>query len=205
MTLISATPAMGSLGLLLMLLIFMFAIIGMAQFSLIDLDGASEMNKHVNFQSFGASFLTLLRCSTGEAWNSIMFDSAQPRSLLYQCVEVEDYYTIVERGDDPTDTYGPKGCGTGFAIAFHLLFQVIVSQVFLNLFIAIIIDAFFGQSQDLPIKEKTLEDYQRIWSDFDKDATGFIPLRELPNLISDIANADKDLAGAMMVFREEYK
>ena len=122
MTLISATPAMGSLGLLLMLLIFMFSIIGMSQFSLIDLDGASEMNKHVNFQSFGASFLTLLRCSTGEAWNSIMFDSAQPRSLLYQCVEEEDYYSIVDRGDDPTDTYGPKGCGTGFAIVFHLCF-----------------------------------------------------------------------------------
>ena len=35
-TLIDATPAMGSLGLLLMLLIFMFSIIGMAMFSLID-------------------------------------------------------------------------------------------------------------------------------------------------------------------------
>lgn len=40
---------MGSLGLLLMLLIFMFAIIGMAQFSLVDLKDASEMGKHVNF------------------------------------------------------------------------------------------------------------------------------------------------------------
>lgn len=40
---------MASLGLLLMLLIFMFAIIGMANFALIDLEGASEMNKHVNF------------------------------------------------------------------------------------------------------------------------------------------------------------
>ena len=82
-TLIEATPAMASLGLLLMLLIFMFAIIGMAQFSLIDLDGASEMNNHVNFQGFGSSFLTLIRCSTGEAWNSIMFDSSQSRSILY--------------------------------------------------------------------------------------------------------------------------
>ena len=43
-TLIEATPAMASLGLLLMLLIFMFSIIGMSQFSTVDLDGASEMN-----------------------------------------------------------------------------------------------------------------------------------------------------------------
>jgi len=48
-TLIEATPAMASLGLLLMLLIFMFAIIGMSQFALVDLDGASEMGYHVNF------------------------------------------------------------------------------------------------------------------------------------------------------------
>jgi len=48
-TLISALPSMLSLGILLMLLIFMFAIIGMAQFALVDLNGASEMNQHVNF------------------------------------------------------------------------------------------------------------------------------------------------------------
>ena len=96
-----------------------------------------------------------------------MFDSSQARSILYQCEEVEDYYTITARKvEDPSlpgpdETYGPKGCGTSFAIAFHLLFQVLVSQVFLNLFIAIIIDAFFGQSDmsDLPVKAKTIDDF----------------------------------------------
>ena len=75
-TLMSALPAMGSLGALLLLLIFMFAIIGTSFFALVDLDGAAEMNKHANFQTFGASFLTLVRCATGEAWNSIMFEAA---------------------------------------------------------------------------------------------------------------------------------
>ena len=135
---------MASLGLLLMLFIFMFAIIGMSQFATVGLANAEEMNKHVNFQTFGAAFLTLLRCATGEAWNSIMLESAMPYSILNQCVESEDYDSIVARGDDPMKTYGPKGCGTGFSIVFHLLFQIIVSQVFLNLFIAIIIDTFFG-------------------------------------------------------------
>lgn len=82
-TLIGALPAMASLGLLLMLLIFMFSIIGMAQFALVDINGASEMNQHVNFQSFGPAFLTLIRCSTGEAWNSIMLDSSQNYNILY--------------------------------------------------------------------------------------------------------------------------
>ena len=135
---------MASLGLLLMLFIFMFSIIGMSQFATVSVDHDGEMGKHVNFQSFGASFLTLIRCSTGEAWNSIMLETALPFSILNQCVESEDYDSIVARGDDPMKIDGPKGCGTGFSIAFHLLFQIVVSQVFLNLFIAIIIDTFFG-------------------------------------------------------------
>jgi len=94
-TLIDATPSMASLGLLLMLLIFMFSIIGIAQFALTDLNGASEMNQHVNFQSFGAAFLTLIRCSTGEAWNSIMLDSAQSFSIMYQCEANESFETMI--------------------------------------------------------------------------------------------------------------
>ena len=67
--------------------------------------------------------MTLVRCSTGEAWNSIMFDSSHERTILYQCyVEEKGYDTIVEDGRDPTETYGPKGCGTSFALIFHLLF-----------------------------------------------------------------------------------
>ena len=49
MTLIDAAPAMGSLGLLLFLLLFMFSVIGIAQFGLVSLNGASEMSNHVNF------------------------------------------------------------------------------------------------------------------------------------------------------------
>jgi len=102
------------------------------------------MGYHVNFQTFGNAFLTLMRCATGEAWNSIMFESARPRNILYQCIDEESYEAIVERGEDPDDFTSPKGCGSSFAIMFHLLYQIIVSQVFLNLFIAIIIDSFFG-------------------------------------------------------------
>lgn len=99
-----------------------------------------------------------------------MFDSSHERSILYQCeVEEKGYDTIVEDGRDPTETYGPKGCGTSFALIFHLLFQVIVSQVFLNLFIAIIIDAFFGQADLalMPVKESAIEDFQRLWREYD--------------------------------------
>ena len=217
-TLISALPAMGSIAALLMLLIFMFAIIGMSQFALVDLEGADEMGKYVNFQTFGAAFLTLIRCSTGEAWNAIMFESSRSYSVLYQCNEEEDYDSIVADGRDPADTYGPRGCGTDFAIAFHLLFQIIVSQVFLNLFIAIIIEAFFGQAAAGALFEKlderTFEGFQRGWAEYDKTATGFITTGQLEKLIVDLASAKYDTASNLVLdsklvatdtaFRERY-
>ena len=86
-----------------------------------------------------------------------MFDSSRSYSILYQCVEGEDYDSIVAAGRDPSELTGPKGCGSDFAIAFHLLFQIIVSQVFLNLFIAIILEAFFGQSTSSSLFEKFQE------------------------------------------------
>ena len=104
--------------------------------------GQDAMHKHANFQNFGNAFLTLFRCATGEAWNSIMFDSARERSILFQCREKEDFYTWQAAGGTIYDSFA---CGSpAIAFGFHMSFQIIVSQVFLNIFIAIIIDSFAG-------------------------------------------------------------
>jgi hypothetical protein len=91
-----------------------------------------------------------------------MFESARPLSILYQCDDAEDYYSIVESGRDPDNPYQVNGCGNSFSITFHILFQIIVSNIFLNLFIAIIIDAFMGQADagSMPIVENVLLDFQ---------------------------------------------
>lgn len=43
-------------------------------------------------------FLTLMRCSTGEAWNAIMFDSGRGRDILFQCDEEYSYEAYVANG-----------------------------------------------------------------------------------------------------------
>jgi hypothetical protein len=47
-----------------------------------------------------------------------------------------------------------------------------VSQVFLNLFIAIIVDTFFGQNEkeNMPATELTIAAFVKIWSEFDPTA-----------------------------------
>ena len=72
--------------------------------------------------------------------------------------------------------------------------------MFLNLFIAIMIDAFFGQTDmaKMTVKEKTLEDFQKHWSKYDPEATGFISVHDLKHLFWDLANS-QDGGGALIL------
>ena len=84
------------------------------------------------------AFLLLMRCSTGEAWNSVMMDAGRTRSILFQCNPEADYYSIL------ANNMQTDGCGNSLAVPYFYSFTLIVSQIFLNLFIAIIIDSFLG-------------------------------------------------------------
>jgi hypothetical protein len=54
--------------------------------------------------------------------------------------------------------------------------MVIVSFVFLNLFVAIILESFntSQDEEDLKINQTTLDVFTQIWSKFDKKGSGFI-------------------------------
>ena len=172
----------------------MYAIIGVQQFGLIKIDGGIKdidgyylgqeaMHKHANFQTFGSAFLTLFRCATGEAWNSIMFDSARSRSILFQCRAEENYDSWIAAGGGIYDAFM---CGTPWiAFMYHMSFQIIVSQVFLNIFIAIILQGYFQamEQEKQTINKAVLEQYRDAWSKHDPYATGFIQVGNLINLM----------------------
>jgi hypothetical protein len=171
MTLFDAAPSLGSLGLLLIILFFMFAIIGRNLFSFAGIGAPNvELNEHANFRDFWTSFLLLMRCATGESWHMVMFDLARTYSLTNQCREGENYESMMQNGGEPF------GCGSPIAFGFFLIFQILVSQIFVNLFIAIIIDGFLGQSNqfELPIEQYSLYEFVKIWTKYDSEASGFI-------------------------------
>ena len=79
------------------------------------------------------------------------------------------------------------------AYTFFVLFHILVSQIFVNLFIAIIIDAFLGQSNqfNLPIEPYSLYEFVNIWAKYDPEATGFISIHDLEPFIIDLANSNE--------------
>uniref|UniRef100_A0A480M5G6 Voltage-dependent T-type calcium channel subunit alpha-1H isoform a n=1 Tax=Sus scrofa TaxID=9823 RepID=A0A480M5G6_PIG len=77
-TVVQALPQVGNLGLLFMLLFFIYAALGVELFGRLECseDNPCEgLSRHATFSNFGMAFLTLFRVSTGDNWNGIMKDT----------------------------------------------------------------------------------------------------------------------------------
>ncbi|KFV63670.1 Voltage-dependent T-type calcium channel subunit alpha-1G, partial [Dryobates pubescens] len=77
-TVMQALPQVGNLGLLFMLLFFIFAALGVELFGDLECDDSHPcegLGRHATFRNFGMAFLTLFRVSTGDNWNGIMKDT----------------------------------------------------------------------------------------------------------------------------------
>lgn len=96
-TLLLTLPALANIGSLLSLGIFIFSIIGMNNFAF--LKNGNEINEKANFRSFGNSFFTLLRISTGENWDGILTDSVAYQRPDFVCNQINDYYDFEKYGN----------------------------------------------------------------------------------------------------------
>ncbi|XP_047673623.1 voltage-dependent T-type calcium channel subunit alpha-1G isoform X9 [Tachysurus fulvidraco] len=98
-TVIQALPQVGNLGLLFMLLFFIFAALGVELFGDLicdDLHPCEGLGRYATFKNFGMAFLLLFRVSTGDNWNGIMKDTlrdcAQDTGTCYNTVVSPIYF-----------------------------------------------------------------------------------------------------------------
>ena len=73
-SLIVILPSIANVGSLILLMFFIFSVIGMNMFSRVI--HQKEINENNNFMNFGMSMILLIRCATGEKWNVIMRELA---------------------------------------------------------------------------------------------------------------------------------
>lgn len=76
-------------------------------------------------------------------------------------------------------------------------------MIFLNLFIAIILEGFnnTSEAETLPIQESTLDQFRSAWSEFDPNGSGFIQTDELNFFIKRLVDMDSPL----IVYPDELK
>ena len=144
-TIVLMLPSLVNISTLLMLIYFIYAVMGIQLFSKVALKEA--LHHRANFQTFYLALVTLFRCSTGEYWNELMHDLAgrDPNSEGEPCVDEPEYdpaYCGFEGSD--WETCKPlNGCGRGaWSYVYFMSFAIIVSFVFVNLFVTVILETF---------------------------------------------------------------
>ena len=73
-TMITNLPYLSNISCVLFLVLFIFSVMGMQLFAGTHLQEGGSLSQHANFQHISIAFMTLFRCTTGEAWNAIMYD-----------------------------------------------------------------------------------------------------------------------------------
>ena len=146
-TFVVTIPSLANIGGLLTLLLYLYSILGVFLFAPVKLQ--EYMNVHANFEGFGIAFLTLIRMATGEGWNYIMMDSKRQKNVLFDCVSDPTYEDYVD------NDFNTVGCGSSVAFLYFVSFLLMVTFIFLNLFIAIILQGFSdtNKSENLRISE----------------------------------------------------
>lgn len=166
--------------------LFVYSVLGVTIFSGIKQDGAISV--HANFTNFHNAIITLFRMATGESWHELMYDCARQKSIVFECLATQDYYSMKE--------FGRMECGNQIlAYAYFISFMIIVSFIFLNLFIAIILESFnTSQNEEgLKIGQQTLNQFSEIWSEFDKKGKGFIKYNELEQVMNRLISEESQM------------
>jgi len=97
LTLLNSLGSLGNAGGLLLLVMFVYSVIGVTLFATVKI--AEPLNVDiVNFQTFLNVFLILYRAICGENWHLIMDAIGRPRTLSFQCESDFSFSAYQETG-----------------------------------------------------------------------------------------------------------
>uniref|UniRef100_A0A8C5F4X8 Voltage-dependent N-type calcium channel subunit alpha n=1 Tax=Gadus morhua TaxID=8049 RepID=A0A8C5F4X8_GADMO len=169
-TFVQSFKALPYVCLLIAMLFFIYAIIGMQVFGNIELNEATAIHYNNNFQTFLQALILLFRSATGEAWHEIMLACLSNKPC-----------------DKLSATVGHE-CGSDFAYFYFVSFIFLCSFLMLNLFVAVIMDNFEYLTRDASILgPHHLDEFIRVWGEYDPAACGRMPYRDMFEMLRDMS------------------
>ncbi|XP_058915969.1 voltage-dependent P/Q-type calcium channel subunit alpha-1A isoform X3 [Kogia breviceps] len=173
-TFVQSFKALPYVCLLIAMLFFIYAIIGMQVFGNIGIDVEDEdsdedefqITEHNNFRTFFQALMLLFRSATGEAWHNIMLSCLSGKPC------------------DKNSGILTHECGNEFAYFYFVSFIFLCSFLMLNLFVAVIMDNFEYLTRDSSILgPHHLDEYVRVWAEYDPAACGRIHYKDMYSLL----------------------
>uniref|UniRef100_A0A674AH12 Sodium channel protein n=1 Tax=Salmo trutta TaxID=8032 RepID=A0A674AH12_SALTR len=174
--LMMSMPALFNIGLLLFLVMFIYAIFGMANFAYVKKkEGIDDM---FNFETFGNSMICLFQISTSAGWDNVL------EPIMSNSPEECEAYVV------NTGTNVRGNCGNpSVAIAFCVSYIIISFLIVVNMYIAIILENFSVATEEStePLSEDDFEMFYEVWEKFDAEATQFIEFSKLSNFADNLS------------------
>ena len=174
-TAIKSAPALGNVCLILFLIIFIYAILGMTIFQHVRFN--KGLDKVVNFQTFWSSVGVLFRISTAAGWNVILNATmTQQPPACNPTLVFKDTGNGITKGD----------CGNkNVAIIYFVSYIMLLSWIIVNVYIAVMLENFrLAQAQEtIGITEDGIEAFYDVWQKFDPIPTQFIQVSELKSFV----------------------
>ncbi|XP_067398907.1 sodium channel protein type 5 subunit alpha-like isoform X2 [Emydura macquarii macquarii] len=168
--LMMSLPALFNIGLLLFLVMFIYAIFGMANFAYVQWE--SGIDDMFNFQTFANSMLCLFQITTSAGWDGLLSP-------------------ILNTGPpfcDPNIQGTVGECGKPvIGIVFFVSYIIISFLIVVNMYIAVILENFNVATEEStdPLGEDDFDMFYEVWEKFDPKASQFIEYSAL----SDFADA----------------
>ncbi|NXU51574.1 SCN2A protein, partial [Turnix velox] len=173
--LMMSLPALFNIGLLLFLVMFIYAIFGMSNFAYVKREaGIDDM---FNFETFGNSMICLFQITTSAGWDGLLapiLNSGEP-----DCDPHKDHPGSSVKGD----------CGNPSVGIFFFVSYIIISfLVVVNMYIAVILENFSVATEESaePLSEDDFEMFYEVWEKYDPDATQFIEYSKLSDFAASL-------------------
>lgn len=151
-------PSLANIGSLILIILTIYAVIGMNFFGTIM--PGNVINENKNFQDFTSSILSLIGVTTGDNWNDLMNELSISKD---DCKDNQTYQELI--------TDGPRGCGGMISYGFFISFILVNNMVIFNLFIAVVVESFMNNTEkiDEVIDNKKITQFYEIWGKYDKE------------------------------------
>ncbi|CAJ1081515.1 sodium channel protein type 4 subunit alpha-like [Xyrichtys novacula] len=174
--LMMSLPALFNIGLLLFLVMFIYAIFGMANFAYVKRQaGIDDM---FNFETFGNSMICLFQITTSAGWDSLL-------SPILNNSPEECNPNIPHTGTTVRGNCGNPSVGITFFVTYIIISFLIV----VNMYIAIILENFSVATEEStePLSEDDFEMFYEVWEKFDPEATQFIEYAKLSDFADSLS------------------
>ncbi|ESO08974.1 hypothetical protein HELRODRAFT_109965 [Helobdella robusta] len=159
-------PALFNIGLLLFLVMFIYAIVGMSSF--MHVKHSAGIDDMFNFETFFNSMIILFQICTSAGWDGVL------AGLMND--------TPPDCDDKPTESSPNGDCGnSALGMMFLVTYLVITFLVIINMYIAVILENFSQATEDVQqgLTQDDFDMYYELWERFDENATQYIPLDRL--------------------------